>query len=107
MLRAVLENFADAGTAAVLYVPPINVEHLQSVDAYDSDGLQRSLQTLEQIALETGAEFADLHDLLPDAAFRDHGGHFTHDPPYDGPVLVAEALAPYVLVQARSIARAR
>lgn len=107
VLRAVLENFADTGTAAILYVPPINVEHLQSIGAYDSDGLQRSLQTLEQIALETGAEFADLHNLLPDAAFRDPGGHLTHAPPYDGPALVAEALAPYVLAQARNVARSR
>jgi hypothetical protein len=107
VLRAVLENFADAGTAAVLYVPPLNVDHLQSVGAYDSDGLQRSIQTLEQIALDTGAEFADLHDLLPDAAFRDHAGHLTHAPPHDGPALVAEALASYVLAQARNVARTR
>jgi len=107
VIDALLRDFAAVGTATVLYVPPITVEHLQRVGVYDERGLGRTIATLENIARAAGAEFADLHDLLPDAAFRDNGGHFTHDPPYDGPVLVAEALAPYVLVQARAVAQTR
>jgi hypothetical protein len=107
VLQAILEEFADAGTSTVLYVPPINVEHLRSVGVYDEAGLTHSLETLERIATKTGAEFADLHDLLPDVAFRDTGGHFTHAAPFDGPALVAEALTPYVLLQARALAQAR
>jgi hypothetical protein len=106
-LRATLAEFASRGIATILYVPPTNLDHWRTVGVYDEAGLARSIASLERIAYETGAEFADLHDLLPDAAFRDAGGHFTHAPPYDGPALVADALAPYVAIQARTVAHSR
>ncbi len=105
--RALLQEFARAGTRTILYVPPINVEYTRSVGAYDEAGIGRTLAMLERLALDTGAEFADLHDLLPDAAFRDNGGHFTHEPPYDGPQLVAEALTPYVELLVRDVSTTR
>ncbi len=107
ILRAILEEFARTGRATVLYVPPINIDHLKSVGVYDEAGLAKSLATLERIAYETDAEFADLHDLLPDAAFRDTGAHLTYAPGYDGPTIVAEALAPYVMIQTRAVAQNR
>jgi hypothetical protein len=105
VLRAILDDFRARGTATILYIPPVNVERLRTVGVYDEAGLSRSLELLEHIAIETGAEFADLHDLLPDTVFRDGGGHFKYEPPYDGPRLVAAALAPYVQIQARAVAR--
>jgi hypothetical protein len=107
ILRATFEEFSSRGISTILYVPPSNLHHWQKVGVYDEAGLARSIASLERVAYETGTEFADLHDLLPDAAFRDAGGHFTHAPPYDGPALVAEALAPYVVVQARAVAYSR
>ncbi len=105
--RALLQQLARAGTQTILYVPPINVEYAKSLGAYDEAGIGRTLAMLEQLALDTGAEFADLHDLLPDVAFRDTGGHFTHEPPYDGPQLVAEALTPYVELLVRDVSTNR
>lgn len=103
-LRAILEEFARNDVATVLYVPPINVDHLREIGVYDGEGLARTLATLERVASETGAEFADLHDLLPDTAFRDAGYHLTYAEPYDGPALVAQSLSTYVSLAARRIA---
>jgi hypothetical protein len=107
ILQALLEDFARAGTAVILYVPPINVEHVRSIGVHDEAGLMQSLAALERIARQTGAEFADLHDILPDEAFRDTGGHFTHESPYDGPLIVAATLSTYVEILGRQIATTR
>lgn len=109
MLGAVVRIFRERDIPVLVYVDPLNVEHLAQVDPTEmagSPGLDRTLESIEAVAREAGAGFADLHALLPDAGFRDGAGHLsvTKDNP-DGPLHVAEALAPVVLSHA-GVARA-
>jgi hypothetical protein len=115
MLGALVRVFRERDIPVLVYVDPLNVEHLAQVDPVEtaetaetagSPGLERTLESIEAVAREAGAGFADLHDLLPDTGFRDGAGHLsvTRDTP-DGPLHVAEALAPVVLSHA-GVARA-
>lgn len=81
----------------LVYVVPVNVEHLQQVGPDSRHGLERTAETLRHIVEEEGAEFLDLHALLPDAGFRDPPGHFTYDGEIDGPMLVAQRIAAALL----------
>jgi len=102
VLDALLAHFREAGIRVVLYVAPINVEYLQRLGVYDAEGVARSMATIEALARRQGAAFLDLHDLLPDAAFRDATNHLTQDVEPDGARLVAERIAPLVVEGARS-----
>jgi hypothetical protein len=97
-----LATFAAAGIPVFVYLTPTNVEFLASVGVFDPDGLGRTIGQIEAVARRHDADFVDLHDLLPDAAFRDATGHFTTDAPIDGPVAVARALAPSYLDHIRA-----
>ncbi len=107
VLHAILSDFRAAGILTVLYVPPINVDRLRAVGVYNDAGVEKTLAALQRLAEATGAEFADLHALLPDAVFRDGGGHYKHEAPHDGPQMVAQALAPYVQLQLLAASQAR
>jgi hypothetical protein len=98
MLDALLARFRGAGIRVVLYVAPINVEYLTRLGVYDAEGMAR----IEAVAQRRGAAFLDLHDLLPDVAFRDAMNHLTQDAEPDGARLVAERIAPLVVEAARS-----
>jgi hypothetical protein len=91
-----LAAYRRAGIDVVFYVNPTNVEHLERVGVYDPEGFGRTLAALEEVVRRNGAEYVDLHDLLPDAGFRDAAGHFATSK-VDGPLRVAEALAPVVI----------
>jgi len=98
-LQAVAKTLAAyrrAGIDVILYVNPTNIDNLKRVGVHDAEGLARTLASLEELAQANGAGFVDLHDLLPDAGFRDAAGHFSTGE-IDGPRRVAEALAPMVL----------
>ena len=96
VLRAMLEELQAAGVSVLLYVVPTNIEHLREVGVYDEAGLRITLSRFEALANRYGAEFADYHDLLPDAAYRDAFGHLYHAEPFNGPQLLAERMAPDV-----------
>ena len=63
--------------------------------------MARSMARVEAVAQHRGAAFLDLHDLLPDVAFRDSMNHLTQDAEPDGAQLVAERIAPLVVEGAR------
>lgn len=102
VLADTLEVLGDAGVQTLVYVNPINVEHLSALGLLDDDRLSESLETLESVVRGAGGEFLDLHDLLPDAAFRDHAGHLGTPEWVDAPDLIAQAVAPLVLARARA-----
>jgi hypothetical protein len=101
-----LAAYRRAGIDVVFYVNPTNVENLQRVGVYDAEGFDRTLAALEDVVRRNGAAYVDLHDLLPDAGFRDAAGHFATDE-VDGPLRVAEALAPVVVERMGSPAGGR
>jgi hypothetical protein len=100
VLAATLRSFERAGIPVLVYVNPTNVEYVESLGLLDEAGLRTTLATLEAVARENGADFVDLHALLPDQGFRDAPGHFSVGEVH-GPARLAEALAPFVVCEAR------
>jgi hypothetical protein len=96
VLDALLRRFEAAGIAVLVYVAPINVEHLASIGAYDAQGMARTSARIETVSQRRGAAFLDLHDLLPDAAFADHLDHLVQDVEPEGSRALADRLAPLV-----------
>ena len=90
----------------VLYIAPLNVEHLERVGVYDAAGARRAVARVHDIAEGAGAGFVDLHALLPDSAFADHNDHLQVDGPVDGASMVALRLLPLVLVRSAPVADA-
>jgi hypothetical protein len=80
----------------LVYLSPLNVEHLATLGIMNKSGLEQSVGSLEQIVVTNGGAFIDLHDLLPDAGFRDSFGHYAQGPDVDGGARIAEELAPLV-----------
>jgi hypothetical protein len=105
IMGAAVRRFVDAGIPTLVYVIPINVEHMRDVGALEGDGLQRSLDRLGEGVRAAGGTFVDFHDLLPDEYFLDVRGHLTFDGETSGNALVARALAPMVLDQSGLVPR--
>jgi hypothetical protein len=101
MLSGAIAHFSERGISTLVYVNPINVEHLVAVGIRPSDALARSLQSIETTVEQAGGKFADLHALLPDVAFRDAAGHFGGDV-VNGPALLAKTLAQILARSERS-----
>jgi hypothetical protein len=95
-LDALLETLAAAHVPTLVWVAPVNVDHLASL-GYATTGLDRSVNVLRSVALRRGAAFLDLHSSLHDAEFRDVGDHFTFEGNGNGVWKVANRLAPMVL----------
>jgi hypothetical protein len=71
----------------------------------DVAGLARTLEAIEQVVVENGGAFVDLHDSFATEAFRDAPGHLVYEghalyDGFDGPTRLAEKLAPHVLASA-------
>jgi hypothetical protein len=92
ILAAVLARFRRANIPTLVYVEPINVEHLRSI-GLPLDQLPGSLRTIQRAVEREGAEFVDFHDILPERAFRDAGDHYTFDGQPNGTFRLASALA--------------
>jgi hypothetical protein len=95
--EALLARYQGAGIPVVAYAAPISVEHLESVGVYDRQGAASSMKRLEAIAHLHGASWIDLHDLLPDVAFRDYMDHLDYTSPMEPSRRVAERIAPLVI----------
>ncbi len=100
-LGATLRHLEDAGVPTFVFLTPINVEHMRALGIYDVEAMRASVSRIEEVVRGEGSDFIDLHDLLPDAAYRDAGGHFRVAPDLDGPSLLAEAMAPQLLESLR------
>lgn len=94
MLAAILDEFAGNGIPLLVYVTPANIEYLREVGILDERGLAQTIGALQAICDARGDVLLDLHALLPDAYFRDGSGHFTTEEQRDGPLLVAQRVAP-------------
>jgi hypothetical protein len=105
MLAATLDVLDEAGVPVLVYATPLNVEHMRTEGVIGDGGLGRSMHTVESLVHTHGADYLDLHALLPDKGFRDAPGHFSTlaDGGFDGTGRVAWWLAERV----RAMARAR
>jgi hypothetical protein len=93
-LDALLAHYAEAGVPVLVFVNPVNVEHLERL-GLETRGLARSVAQARGVARRRGADFLDLHALLPDAAFHDEMDHLEASDP--GGARVSEALAEALL----------
>jgi hypothetical protein len=100
MLGAAVRFFTTEGIDTLVYLNPINVEHLALLGVLDEAALQETVNVIERVVLESGGDFLDLHDLLPDRGFRDGPGHFAFEGEIDGPARLARALAPHIVPRA-------
>ena len=83
-----------------MYVAPVNVEHMASQNAYDTQGMARTLSRIAEVAKRQKAEFIDLHDLLPDTAFADFADHLFQGAGAVGSRDVARRIADPLMVRA-------
>jgi hypothetical protein len=100
MLKALgllITRLRAAGARCLVYVAPLNVEHLRRIGVYDAGGVARSIARIEAVVRRHGGSFLDLHALLADAAFKDFSDHLELGAGHDASTRVARALLPEVL----------
>jgi hypothetical protein len=107
LLDAAIRSFRERGIEVLVYTSPLNVEHIEAAGSDDPTGLARTLTSIESVSLRAGGRFIDLHDLLPDAGFRDVAGHLSATNTIDGPKQVASRIAPIVVETARRARESR
>jgi hypothetical protein len=96
MLAGATRRFVERGIRVIVYVNPINVEHLAAIGVVPSTALDHSLALIAAAVAGAGGEFVDLHGLMPDAEFRDAAGHFGGEDAM-GTRRLAEAIAARIL----------
>ena len=80
----------------LVFVQPINHEHLTKIGVYDKARIDASTEQIREVADRQNASFLDLHALLPDAAFRDSGNHLAYRDPTKPAEQVAKKLQPWL-----------
>ena len=95
LLERALARLRAAQIPALVYIEPFNIRYLRSL-GIPMDGLPRSLRNIRRVVEGQGAELMDLHAILPDAAFRDEGDHYTFEGEPNGTYLVARRLAEHL-----------
>lgn len=75
VLDALVARLRESRARVLVMVPPTNVDVLEEYGMYDTDGFATSLDRIREVATRHDADFLDLHDLLPDDAFRDPNDH--------------------------------
>jgi hypothetical protein len=98
-----LEIFRDAGIPVVIYLGPINIEYLRSINVVNENLLQASIQAYRDVAQKYGANFIDLHDVLPDASFYDASGHFRASPSLDPASRIIDGIHPILVEELERI----
>jgi hypothetical protein len=100
LLETTIALFTRLGIATLVYIVPVNVEHLETL-GIDTTAFGPAITTVDTRVRAAGGLLVDLHRLLPDDSFRD-ATHFDVPGEKNGVGLVAEALAPHVLAILRS-----
>ena len=89
--------FSEAGIPTLVYLNPINIEHLEKVGVIESPNFQQSLAAYRGAVSGNGGHFLDLHRLFPDGHFADMSGHFRHDEEVEAPTELADRLADFIV----------
>jgi hypothetical protein len=96
VLGATLKRLSRSGIGTLVYVAPVDVEHLEVLGIDTATHLPDTIEAVADVVRGSGGEFADLHRLLPDDRFSDPN-HFDNPGQPHGISELAEALAPHVL----------
>jgi hypothetical protein len=97
VLSALLSALEEQGVATMVFVPPYNVEHLRTIGVWNDAGVLETIAEVRRVAESEGARFVDLHDTLPDTAFRDSMDHLTDTGPESGVKQLSERLSREIL----------
>jgi hypothetical protein len=84
ILSATLRHWESLGIPTLMVVLGLD----------DPEGRRQTLGALAHVAQGTGAEFIDLHDMLPQESFADWQGHYSLESTPDGPSLIAARMEP-------------
>jgi hypothetical protein len=98
-LRFIAETvrfFSDAGIPVLVYLNPVNIEHLEKLGVIENETFQLSLDAYRNAAVDNGAFFVDFHALFPDHYFDDLAGHFRHDQEVEAQTELAQSLAKFI-----------
>ena len=95
-VTATVRQFREAGIPIVVYLNPINFQHLKKLGLIQPDRFRKSLNSFRLSVTDAGGNFLDLHRLLPDDHFADMSGHFRHDDEIQAQKRVADVLAQYI-----------
>ena len=95
-IAAAVHVFSDAGIPTLVYLNPINLEHLDAVGVLDKSALERSVEAYRSSVLDSGGLFLDYHDIFPDSHFSDMAGHFRRDDEIEAHALLAEKIAAFI-----------
>ena len=96
ILAATLRHWQSRHIPVLMVVIPINVELVENLGLDDPEGRKQTLDALANVAQSTGAEFLDLHDLLPGESFADWQGHYSLESAPEGPSLIAARMEPFL-----------
>jgi len=99
-LRFVSESihlFNDAKIPVLVYLNPINVQHLRNLGLIRPPEFGETLGSFKAAVDESGGIFLDLHQLFPDSHFSDMSGHFRHDDEIQAQAELANKLAKFVV----------
>jgi len=101
MLEATVRTFRSRNIDVLVYVNPLNMQHLGKTGLLEHAGLDLTLRRVQQSVSRGGGWFLDLHDIFPDEAFRDAPGHLAYEGTLNAPAHLAARLAPIVVEAAR------
>jgi hypothetical protein len=91
-LGALLRRFVEANKRPLVWIAPLNVEHLHGL-GIDTAGVDRSVESIRKVVEDSGATLLDLHAALPDDAFADPADHPTSEGERSGTDIVGVRLA--------------
>ena len=92
VLEELILRLRRGGTEVLVLAQPMNVAYLREVGVVDEAALEESIRQLRNAAESNGADFLDLHDALPNEAFRDHRDHLNFHHSSDPPELLARPM---------------
>jgi hypothetical protein len=92
-IAATVSLFAHAGIPVLVYLNPVNIEHLVETGIIEESKFRQTLDAYRSSALRPGVAFIDLHDFFPDNRFADMSGHFRHDDEVEAQTELANFLA--------------
>ena len=72
-----VRSLEQAGVPTLVYVTPVNVEHMTRIGVYEPKAVAGAVRYAERLVVGAGGRMLDLHGLLGDSSFRDASGHLT------------------------------
>jgi len=96
-ISATANLIRQSGIPLLVYLNPINMEHLEKVGVLEDGDIEKTLTAFRQTLDLEGVVLLDLHDEFPDDHFSDMAGHFRHDHALEAQTKLANTLATFII----------